>query len=1112
MAEGEYLTTLKEDDQWVAWEYRCRNNDCGTTKLDADANECPECGDDPTKPPLSPVTSHGYAQSDDESTWVSYERTREYAREQDMEGVGFMLSGGIRVGVDLDGCRDPETGELEDWAEDIVDRLDTYTEVSPSGTGLRAFVIGRLPEGRRRQGQERTIDALEGVNKTPEVEMYQQTRYMTYTGNKLEGTPNDVQERADEIEAIHSEYVAEDDENGDLSDFEGSDTDDDLSGETPENAANDLSDEEIIEIAKNAENGRKFERLWRGDTSVCTDDSGDPDHSRADLALCSLLAFYTGGDRSRIERLFEKSGLVRDKWRNRSDYRKRTINKALSDMTEFYEPSGDDSRPDKIDCECGRTAYKSETRPVEDDETLEAMGVDSACRCDYWCAECGRKGTVTFLDGERERTEWETPEDREPTTDGDESGESSGGPSGRSSGYTPSWDMVRAAYEDHGDGVGRQKAARALEGERSFMYVLESKTLWVYDGDTGYFNKWGEEVVGNILERELGPVFSTTEKHEIVARLESKNQTHREDLNARTRNDNLVCVGNGVLNVKTGELMDHSPEFKFTRGVPHDYSPDAVPERTLWFLRDVTQRNADMWTLLQQLGHGLLPGHPFKAFVVMYGPGDNGKSAVGRLFRQFVGDENAASVELRDFREDDFATGDLPGKMINVGDDLSGKKVRDVSMLKRLTGGDTLRANEKHKATFDFQNEAAMFFSGNEPPVFAEKTAALKGRLYPIRMPFRFTQEQGDGHKDADPHLVDRIAEDDEEMSGLLNLAVQGAQDLIETGGDFAMPESPDERMEKYEAASDPIRQFVMDCLEQGESGDRALKEDVFDVYTSMCRAEGRRAAAEDVFKREISQQAIVDVESGRTRALTDDDDRNRCWKYLRFAPEATEHMPDRLQQRYFDGDVPDRSDESDATESDDESADAPHNAVWVQDAAEDPTGYATVTVEVTAVEYPENGPHKRLKVKDESSAVEVIAWDEDDADVLFGVEQGDHVVIKNAEVGEFDGKAQLVVDGALTEVAPIQAGVGHAPGVAPEPGQTSVGVASDGSGDLEGVKARVHQTVVNCSGGDEVTVSRVASKLATDYAPETVRDALETLAREGIVKTTDNDDTYEVL
>jgi hypothetical protein len=208
------LQTLKENDQWVAWGYFCRDKDCGA-ELSPDDHECPECGEDRTKPPLSPGDSRYYAMSNDPDTWGSYEEAVAYHERDDTHthGVGYMLSeSGVVVGLDLDGCRHPETGELEPWAEEIVERVDSYTEVSPSETGLRIFAVGILPGGGNKQQQERTLDLPEWVeeNKNAEVEMYDDVRYMTYTGQQVDGTPNDVQKRNSAIQQVHADFVADD--------------------------------------------------------------------------------------------------------------------------------------------------------------------------------------------------------------------------------------------------------------------------------------------------------------------------------------------------------------------------------------------------------------------------------------------------------------------------------------------------------------------------------------------------------------------------------------------------------------------------------------------------------------------------------------------------------------------------------------------------------------------------------------------------------------------------------------------------------------------------------------------------------------------------------------
>ena len=98
-----------------------------------------------------------------------------------------------------------------------------------------------------------------------------------------------------------------------------------------------LTDEEVISLARSAKNAAKFEALWQGDIS------GYASHSEADQALVSLLAFYTQ-DENQLDSLYRQSALCREKWLKRSDYRRRTIEKALSELADTYTPSDDGAR------------------------------------------------------------------------------------------------------------------------------------------------------------------------------------------------------------------------------------------------------------------------------------------------------------------------------------------------------------------------------------------------------------------------------------------------------------------------------------------------------------------------------------------------------------------------------------------------------------------------------------------------------------------------------------------------------------------------------------------------------------------------------------------------
>lgn len=146
---------LRERRQWVVWRREPR-------------------GEKVTKVPYCARTG-GPASSTDPKTWATFAKALSASRRFD--GVGFVFTAqDPYVGVDLDECRDPETGAVAPWAQEIVDRLHSYTEVTPSGAGVHIICRGALPPGRRKAGQ---------------VEMYDSGRFFTMTGDLLTDSGNE---------------------------------------------------------------------------------------------------------------------------------------------------------------------------------------------------------------------------------------------------------------------------------------------------------------------------------------------------------------------------------------------------------------------------------------------------------------------------------------------------------------------------------------------------------------------------------------------------------------------------------------------------------------------------------------------------------------------------------------------------------------------------------------------------------------------------------------------------------------------------------------------------------------------------------------------------------
>jgi DNA-directed RNA polymerase subunit RPC12/RpoP len=287
---------LKELRQWVC--YRLEERDGNFTKIPKNPN------------------GGANARINDPNTWNTYQLALERSARYD--GIEFMLSADDPYTfVDLDHCVDDQ-GTIERWAQRIINDFDSYTEYSRSGHGIHIIVRGAKPGKKCKNAKD-----------YPQIEVYDHSRPIVMTGNLVPGTCGIIQPAANQINELY-QYLFGDTESPAQAQLP-------QSGSTPsveETTGGILSDSDIIKLACKSKSGNSFELLWNGNLSEY-----NGDWSAADQALCNNLAFWTGKDPDRMDRLFRQSGLYRDKW-DRQDYRDRTIDKAIKDTLNTYQGKG----------------------------------------------------------------------------------------------------------------------------------------------------------------------------------------------------------------------------------------------------------------------------------------------------------------------------------------------------------------------------------------------------------------------------------------------------------------------------------------------------------------------------------------------------------------------------------------------------------------------------------------------------------------------------------------------------------------------------------------------------------------------------------------------------
>ena len=634
------------------------------------------------KPTKTPYQADGrLAKVNDPETWTDFETALAAYRRGGFSGLGFALDKSLRiVGADLDKCLNPDTGELEAEAARIVADLPTYCEISPSGCGLRLFGVGSLPQGGRRKGK---------------FEFYESGRYLTVTGNQFNGHGS-LAEISPQLAQVHARIFGAGAGAG-----AGSKSVDSKAADPPH-----LDDVAMLDKARRARNGGDFERLWSGDTSA-----HGGDESAADLALCNLLAFWTGNDPARIDRLFRQSGLFRPKWdkphfADGRTYGQATIEKAVAGNRETYtgKPS-------------------AQARPAQGEAVDGA--VDDAGLARLFQTDLGNSERLVARYGGELRYCFDF-------------------------GKWLCWDGVRWAIDRDGAALDKAKAtARTMLAEAATLGDREdSRKLAAWS-----FKSQARDRMSAMLYLAQPDVSVRPEQLD----------THPWLLN----------VLNGTLDLRTGTLRTPDRAHLLTKAAPVAYDPAARCDQWLSFLNRIFDGNADLIRFVQKAaGYSLTGLDTEECFFVLHGVGQNGKSTFVETLSALLGTDYAqqATPELLMQKKQERHPTELAvlrgARLVASVETGQGKRLNE-ALIKSMTGGDRIRANFMHQDTFEFRPEFKVWLSTNHKPVITGTDLGIWRRIRMIPFTVKIPDEERDGAFKA--RLREPAA-----LSGILNWALEG--------------------------------------------------------------------------------------------------------------------------------------------------------------------------------------------------------------------------------------------------------------------------------------------------------------------------------------------------
>lgn len=371
-----------------------------------------------------------------------------------------------------------------------------------------------------------------------------------------------------------------------------------------------------------------------------------------------------------------------------------------------------------------------------------------------------------------------------------------------------------------------------------------------YDYKSGLYVPLQTNEVQSMILREMysdglldyRKVSSVNDKIACFKSLPMKVFTHEDE----NKDRNIINLKNGLLNIQTNTLSDHTPSYISTVQIPIEYNDKA--DCPLWkkFISEIMSEDQEQVLLLQQItGYILTADTRFAKAFIFYGYGANGKSLFTRITSRLVGYENVSNINLTTLNKQFGLTG-LIGKRLNLIDEISGNYFES-NVIKTIISGERVSADIKYRPEpIEFEPTVKLLFSVNELPKINDTTPGLYRRFMIVPFLRSFLANP-------DLQLESKLVN---ELPGILNWAIKGLQDLSEKGA-FNETDKNIEAMRVFKTENSPLLEFIYETYESSPLIDTdkypISSHELYNGYKNYCYVNGYKAKSLVNFGRELS-------------------------------------------------------------------------------------------------------------------------------------------------------------------------------------------------------------------------------------------------------------------
>lgn len=358
--------------------------------------------------------------------------------------------------------------------------------------------------------------------------------------------------------------------------------------------------------------------------------------------------------------------------------------------------------------------------------------------------------------------------------------------------------------------------------------------------------------------------YNITKSHERTEILNALKQYARENKPEEAKKT-WVQFNDEVIDLTTGHRFEAKPKYFVTNPIPFDMGrTENTPTMDKIFKEWVGKDYVN--TLYEVIAYCCLPDYPLHRIFCFMGDGMNGKSCFLGLLKKFLGGDNVCSTELDALLKSRFEITRLHKKLACIMGETNFDEISQTSMLKKLSGGDLIGFEYKHKNPFDDVNYAKIIIATNNLPATTDKTPGFYRRWMIIDFPNKFSEKA---------EILKTIP--DKEYENLATKCVRLLMKIIDTR-EFHKEGTIEERIERYESKSDFLEKFMDLFVDMENPNAFITKADFYKKFISWCNENKLRRLSQNSVGKKLK---AVGVDSQVKTFSWMNDGRGgtaRCW------------------------------------------------------------------------------------------------------------------------------------------------------------------------------------------------------------------------------------------